>query len=202
MIRISLAFAQSPDPDLDEFATNVILKMSGNAAFASPPIPMSTLSTQQLAFHFDLSNMTQGGTQATALKIAARTALLTTLRTLAAYIESIPGITEATALTSGFKIIAQNRTPVTVVAPVISGVVNAGTGQLLVSLNPVNGAKGYEVEVSSQPGVWVRGGLFSSTRNMVVSGLTPGTMYALRARTLGPNNQLSNWSDSVSHMAI
>ncbi|MEP6821843.1 MAG: fibronectin type III domain-containing protein [Chthoniobacterales bacterium] len=42
----------------------------------------------------------------------------------------------------------------------------------------------------------------SSTREMVVSGLTPGQMYNFQVRAMGGSTGQSDWSDAVSHMSL
>src|ERR1035437_1296407 len=51
----------------------------------------------------------------------------------------------------------------------------------------------------ARPGNWTSGGGFSSGRNLVVVGLTPGTMYDFRVAFVGGNNATSEWSDLVAH---
>jgi hypothetical protein len=43
---------------------------------------------------------------------------------------------------------------------------------------------------------------YTDPNDVTPSGLTPGQMYAFRVRVHGSKNQLSDWSDVVSHMAI
>jgi len=50
--------------------------------------------------------------------------------------------------------------------------------------------------------VWVAAGYFTDPRNVTLVNLTPGTMYNIRVRVHGSSNQISDWSDPVSHMAI
>ena len=76
------------------------------------------------------------------------------------------------------------------------------TTQLIVRMPPVDNAKAYEVRVSSVPGQWLPGGLYGSTRDMIIHGLTPGTMYTVQVRAIGGLTGFSDWSDPVSHMSM
>ena len=43
--HVSLAFAQLPDAELGDFTQNVSTRMTGNPAFAAPPVTMPALTT-------------------------------------------------------------------------------------------------------------------------------------------------------------
>jgi len=58
------------------------------------------------------------------------------------------------------------------------------------------------VEVQAGDGAWQQAGIFSQGRRMVVTNLTPGTMYNIRVRVLGGSNGTSDWSMVNSRMAI
>jgi len=101
---ISLAFAQLPDTELDEFATNVIRKMTGNTVFPAPAIALTSLRTAQMAFNRAIITMKQGGSQISSTRIIARTTLIALLRTQASYVQDIADGSAATILQSGFQI--------------------------------------------------------------------------------------------------
>ena len=101
---ISLAFAQLPDTELDEFAANVIKKMTGNAVFPAPVIALTSLRTAHTAFNRAIAAMKQGGTQLSSARIIARTTLIALLRTQASYVQEVADGNAATILQSGFQI--------------------------------------------------------------------------------------------------
>ena len=51
-------------------------------------------------------------------------------------------------------------------------------------------------------GPWQAGGLFTGSRGMLLSGLTPGTTYCVHVRAVGGSTNYSDWSDPVSHMCM
>ena len=55
---------------------------------------------------------------------------------------------------------------------------------------------------SRRPRPWKTGGLFTDSRSMAVSGLTPGANYQFEARAIGGSTGQSDWSDAVSHMSM
>jgi hypothetical protein len=50
-------------------------------------------------------------------------------------------------------------------------------------------------------GPWIDGVTSSQARNIVQGGLTSGQTYEFALQAFGTNNQVSDWSDYVSHMA-
>jgi hypothetical protein len=42
-LRVSLDFAGYSDPDLDEFAGNVVTSLTGNTSFPNPPVTLANL---------------------------------------------------------------------------------------------------------------------------------------------------------------
>ena len=91
--------------------------------------------------------------------------------------------------------------------PVIAVVDNGHSGQLRVDAKKVVNARTYDVEKATigpdgVRGPWQAGGLFTKSRGMLLSGLTPGTTYAVHVRAVGGSTNYSDWSDPVSHMCM
>lgn len=59
-----------------------------------------------------------------------------------------------------------------------------------------------EVQTSTGTGVWTAAEYFTDPRDVTPTNMTPGQMYSLRVRVHGSLNQVSDWSDPVSHMAM
>ena len=113
----------------------------------------------------------------------------------------------ATLLSSGFHAVSMNRAHSALPAPVITGILNGTSGQLLPQIAPIANANGYEaryvaIGAGGTPGPSQAGGVFSNTRDLAVNGLTPGTAYAIQVRAHGGSTQYSDWSDSVQHMCL
>jgi len=200
-VIISLAFARLGDDPLADFALNVFNKMSGNAAFATPAITMPVLGAAQLLFRNSIAAVKDGGHPAALAKKAAREDLIAKLRVLADYVEKLPGITPAVAATSGFILRdATTHTPKTPAVPTIVKVFNVASTKLGVKIIGSTGIRFYEfrVTVAGKPPVTV--GSFSSTHDIVIPDLEPGTLYAVQCRAGVGNKMFSEWSDPVSHM--
>jgi hypothetical protein len=87
-------------------------------------------------------------------------------------------------------------------APTILKVVNNGTTQVLLRLSTVTNANSYEIQYTTDGGkTWISGGISSKALRIVLTNLTPGTVYTIQARALGGSTGQSIWSTPVSIMA-
>lgn len=64
-------------------------------------------------------------------------------------------------------------------------------------------ARNHKVQTSIDGGAsWQLRGLFGSTTETILTGLTAGTMYTIRLRAVGGSTGYGDWSDPVSHMSL
>lgn len=200
-LRISLDFATYSDADLDEFASNVVASLTGNAAFPTPPVTPADLGALNATFHDALVAAMPGGIQLTAAKKAARIELIDALRKESNYVQTHARKNLDVLLTSGFYANSTNRAQSPLEQPAILRVENAGTTKLLVRMTPVTNAKSYHVQISTAVNVWQDAGIFTQARRIVLGNLTPGTTYSIRTRAIGGSTGSSEWSNPVSLMA-
>lgn len=200
-LRVSLSFVTLPDGGLDEFTSNIITCLTGNASFPTPPVTLDNLKALQTAFANAVTAALQGGPQNTAVKNQAREALLDALRKDAAYVQSLASHDMAILLSSGYYASSTNRAQVELDVPAIVSIENTATRTLTLTVQPVDNAKAYEVQTSTAPGVWQHAATFTSTRSMVLENLAPGTTYTIQVRAVGGATGYSAWSDPVAHMA-
>ena len=206
-VRVLMDFVSMPDPSLDEFTETVISNMTGNASFPTPPVTIPALQTLLTTFATALGDQAQGGTAATSAKNDARAALVDALRQIALYVQVTSNNNLTTLLTSGFQAAKTNHTQTPLDQPVIGDLINGNSGELVARVKPVTNAHAYEVRYAvlgagGTLGPWQTGGLFTSTRNMVIAGLTPGTTYAVEVRAIGGSTGYSDWSNAVTHMSL
>ncbi len=103
---------------------------------------------------------------------------------------------------SGFESVPTPSAQSPLDVPTINYLGNLATTQLLMRLSSVDNANSYEVRISVDGGkTWVSGGISSQARRIVLSNLTPGTIYNVQARALGGSTGQSAWSTSASIMA-
>src|SRR5581483_186157 len=159
-VRVSLAFAQLPDAELAAFAENIIDSLTGNPTYPTPAVSIANLTTVLTAFTDALAAAAQGGPMQTAAKNAARETLLSQLRLEANYVQGIAGDNLAELLSSGFQSINTNRAQSPLDKPMVVGIDNEMSTQLVLRLQPVNNARAYEVQVKNGGG-WLPAGIFT-----------------------------------------
>jgi hypothetical protein len=200
--RVSLAFAQLPDKDLDNFAQGTIEGFTGNADLPSPTVPIAQITTLKQALVDALAAQVQGGTGATAAKNNARDALVTALRKNAGYVEITCNNDLAILLSSGYEASSTNRAQTPIEKVQIISVDHSASGQLKVRIKAIANAKGFDGRIKSGNGDWGPIQSFPSSRSIIFPGLTPGTTYTIQVRAVGGSTGLGDWSDPVSHMSM
>lgn len=206
--RVLLGFTHASDHELEETAGAVLLNLYANVAiYATPPIAKTVLQTKLTAFTNAIAAQEQGGTAATAAKNVAAADLVATLRLLALYVQTVidstPAYGLAELLLSGFDAVSTNRARQILGTPAIQSIKNEGAGVLGLKVKAVPHARTYEVQGKAEGDAAYKSmGLYSSTRGMNVTGLTPGAMYTFEVRAVGGNNGYSQWSDPVSHRSL
>ena len=200
--HILRSYQTQKDGELGETALHVSAEMDGNASFPTPPVKPADLATAANNFNVAVGVCQDGTKQDTIHKNALKAALIATLDTLADYVEANSNNNPEVMASSGFTLASTGKAPVAPVGTVsINAVRNSGAGCLNLDMNYGPNVWGFEVQVSTAPNVWVAAGYFTDPRNVTATNLTPGTLYAVRVRVHGSLNQISDWSDPVSHMA-
>ena len=96
-----------------------------------------------------------------------------------------------------------NRARHPLAAPAILSIANSGTAELTLRVKSAPNARTYEVQArtDSEPSFATKG-LYSNTRAMRITGLTPGALYTFQVRAIGGSTGYSDWSDPVSHRSL
>ena len=203
-LRVSRDFMRAPANDLANLADDVEDGLTGNPAFTTPPPPVlpADLATLNAALRAAITASDAGGKQQTADKYKAYKAVTGALRKDANYVENQSDNDQSTLLSSGFDIVSTNRAQAQLDQPVIVAILNFGTTQLLIRMLSILNAKSYQVQTATAAnGPWTEAGIFTQARRIVLSGLTPGTIYFVRARAIGGSTGYSEWSVPVPRMA-
>jgi hypothetical protein len=198
--KVNCAFTQLPDTAIADFADVVIAALTGNTGFPSLPVDLATLGTQKDDYLSKLAATAQGGTLATVEKNVARDVLVTSLRQTAAYVQSVASQDLTLLLSSGFQAASTNRAQSPLTAPVVLGIDNSFSTQLVLRLQPVPNARSYEVQYKNGGG-WLPAGIFTRARRIEIDSLTPGMTYTVQARAVGGSTGYSDWSAPQSCMA-
>lgn len=206
-LRVLLNFASATDHALEERATAVHGGLYGNPAYPSPPVTQTALLTAITNFSTSIATAEMGGPADTAAKNNLREILIGLLRQLATYVQENHGNNLATLLSSGFEAASTNTTSIPLETPSIKDIINGISGQLILRVEPVENARGYNVRYAligpnGAPGPFIGPVYFKSTRRMEINDLTPGGNYVFEVCALGGSTGQSDWSNPVSRMSL
>jgi hypothetical protein len=185
---------QLPNTAIADYTDTIISALTGNAGFPALPVSLILLGTQKTDYLAKLAATAQGGTLATAAKNVALDVLITSLRQTAAYVQSVASKDLMLLISSGFQPTSTNRAQSPLDTPLVLGIDNSVTTMLILRMQPVVNARSYEVQYQTGTGAWVAAGTFTQARRIVISGLTPGTVYNVQARAVGGSTGYSGWS--------
>jgi hypothetical protein len=195
-------YAEKSDADLGDFALNVSVKFTGNAALPDPPTSPASLKTQANAFIALIATALKGTTADTLNKDIARAALIATLDALASYVEMEAQNDPTVMMSSGFDL-ANPARPASVPPgnTSILSVTNLASGKFDLELLVAKNAWCYVVECIAQPSGPTLTMTFTAPHDAVFTGLIAGTLYQIRAKVMGSGNQETQWCEMVTHMA-
>jgi len=202
MNKLNSGFTRLTDTELDSKAAQIITALTGNASFPKPEPTLEVLQTKLTAYQTALAK--PDGVARTAAVRSAREDLSNTLQQLARNLELTPNVTDTQLATTGFDL--RKPTGQTSEAPLVPGNLRLKTtgvtGEVQFVFDSSARARAYEIQTTIDPntGNWTQNGMFSSTRAVVVGGLSRGKDIWGRVRALGPNNTSSGWSDPATVM--
>jgi hypothetical protein len=183
----------------------IVTCMSGNAAFAKPPIPYVPAVPPDPGAPLDMTarianlqtaitNYEDGGSQALIARDIAYAAVIEGVDALAFYVQTVARFNLPLLLASGFQARSSNRGQSELDVPAITGIDNDSPTALDVHATSVANAYGYEVQVCTGTGAWTSVKYSQQARTITLAGLTTGTVYQVRVRALGGSTGQSDWS--------
>ena len=184
------------------FGTNVGTNLDP-VLFPNLPVSPATLKTLAADLAAKQAATITGGSPTYAARDTAFDALTAALDSDADYVESVVKDNMEMLLATGYLPVSYNRTSSPLDDTAILGLLNNGTTQVLLQLQPVRNANVYQVETSADGGkTWVEACLPSSqARRILLANLVPGTTYLVRARAVGGSTGASNWTATGSIMS-
>jgi hypothetical protein len=205
-IRVSLRFAAGSDHGVESTAGKVLANLFGVPEFSDPPVIQDDLAVADEAFTASLAAMANGGKQATAHKNACRVVLVGMLKNLALFVQIRSAGSLSLLLSSGFDAASNNRTRVPQPKPIVIRIAGGMSGQTILAVTSNTNARSWQSQYAligedGVPGEWTDGDPSTSSRAIVIGGLIPGRLYALRVRSVGGSNGTSDWSDPITHRA-
>lgn len=194
-------YAQKMDGQLGDVALHVATSLNGNGNFITPPLTPAAITTQATALNVAVAKAIHGTPADTLDKNTKRDALIAALDMLANYVELMAGNDPQKILSSGFELASTTRQQLAPGMTSIMSVTNVASGKLGLDLQVANNAWAYVVEYTALPNGAVKTATFTNPHDVVLEGLTPGSVYSMRVQVMGSANQTSEWCDSVSHMS-
>src|SRR5437879_5942172 len=127
------------DHEIEETGGAVVTRLYGNKNFTTPPPPVDQATVQGALTDFTLAvaASAQGGIHATNEKNKKRHELIVLLRKLGLYVQGNCNDDVAILTSSGFRAASRTRTLGPLPKPVIGGIDNGHTTQLLVTVQKI-----------------------------------------------------------------
>jgi len=199
IIKPQLGFVGMSDNDLLKRLNAVHDGMLNNPAYPSPPIDMPGFKSAIDTFTAAVAATLDGGKTATTDRDKRRADAIIMLRLLGHYVEAVCKNDMKTFVSSGFAPATTVRTPAQPVsAPLIVAVDQGNTGQLVITIKKVAGARNYEVRYAALPAAgattnWTVRTVANAKPPTAISNLTPGGTYTFQVRAFGKLG-FSDWS--------
>jgi hypothetical protein len=202
-IRTSRRYAKLPDAQLSDFAAQVIAGLTGSTSFPTPPVLPAALTTLRTTFDNAIVAAATGGSMETAVKNAARVALLAALNKDASYVDINCNDDLSTLLSSGFEAASTNRAQTVLDAPQIVAVDQGQSGELKVRVKGDPNAKSYVGRIKQASGSEFGPSIsFQNSKSILFDGLTAGVSYVMRVCAIGGSTGQSDWSETGPNMAM
>jgi hypothetical protein len=182
--------------------------LKDNPNFTTPPVDLTVFKSNLDSLATLNTEAKDGSKKVIAQKNKQQAVVIKQLRMLGRYVEVTCNGEMAIFKSSGFQPKSTTKTPPQPLpVPVIRKVKHGPTtGQLVVQVKGDRKASSHELRFSAvingaAPSSWVTQQFGSVKPPVVISNLTPGTVYAVQVRALGPLG-FTNWSDSDTCMCI
>lgn len=195
--------------DFFEYSAAKLVTFGSNVAVNLDPtkflnLPFSPTVIKGLADDLNMKQaaMITGGSVETAARNKAFNALTAALDADADVVEMVVGNDMEMLLGTGYLPASTNRTSSPLDDTSIVALLNNGTTQALLRLETVTNARNYQVQTSIDGGkTWLDCCISSKAYRIVLTGLTPGVTYAVRARAIGGSTGASDWTSPGSIMS-
>jgi hypothetical protein len=201
-IRTSRAFSRLPDTDLSAFTGGVIEGLTGNTDLPDPPVKPADLAALKKTFDDAIVAAADGGTLLTAQKDAARAELVAALNKDASYVDINCDEDLAILLSSGFQPVSTNRAQVVLDPPVITRATYGQAGEIKLGVTGDSNRKAIQGRIKAMGGEFGPVITFKNSKNILFKGLTAGTTYVMQLMGLGGSTGQSDWSESVTKVAL
>lgn len=188
MIPINTSFGNLTDADFEVTTQNILLRLKTEKIFTPPFAGLADLEAALTAFSEAFVQAINGDRVAIARKNAARKTVDKILIKAAGYVTMIAGDDVTIIVMAGFTARKPRSPRPSIVVPenlkVVSG---SNPGEILISVDAVDGVQNYSFEYATDPlvesSIWI---VELDTRSVhLVTGLKPGQKYWFRVAAVG-----------------
>ena len=181
--------------------------MDGNPKLPEPPVKIFDFKLSLEIFIAAVTVAQDGGKKAIAERNKQRRAFIRMMNKQADYVEEVAGTDVTVVVNAGFQVLGGPVPAQELNQPTIDKIVQKHMGQQQVFLASIAGARIYQVcygiagPGGTPPLSWIATLDLASPRPApVISGLTPGTVYAFQVRAFGRLGW-TKWSELVTKMS-
>ena len=180
---------------------DALVKNSGQ--FPGLPVSLAVLQAAIDDFTNKFNAAIKGSVAQTQAKNTARAALLDLLDTLARHVEGVALGSADIIRAGGFDLRKTGYSPQTPLSkPTNIRAVNVASTQVQLRAKAQRNVRTVKAQYRTAGGPWQDGGDFPNTKVVVVRNLVPGTVYDFRVQFIGGSTGATEWSDTLTHMAI
>jgi len=205
-IRALVGLRKLPEGTIKDLLAGSLKGLTVNAkVFPKPPIELAEYQATIEAYQAAIPAALDGSKTAVANKNKLLETAIQMYVELAHYVQANCKNDLATFLSSGFVPASSTKTPPQPLdQPSIAVEQGPVTGQLKAKIGSVPKAGTYHLRHAAVPSgggvppTWTEQ-YITSTKPMLIGGLTPGTIYTFQVRALGPLG-FTDWSDAVNRM--
>ena len=205
-IKAILGFHGVSDSDVLKACNTAYSGLLNNTAYPNPPVPLPVFRQALDSFNALIVDAEDGGKKSISAKDKQRRAVIKVYESLGHYVEGACNDDPATFATSGFTAKSNTRTAPQPLAPAKFSSIDRGpnSGQAVVKVESQTGTIAYDVHYALEGtggalGPWTTLTLTSS-KKVIVSGLTPAGTYQFQVRALGKLGY-TDWSPSMTFIA-
>lgn len=185
-------YADQRDAELLAFGRSIYPAMNGNVYFPNPIPPMAAFLQALDAYDEALTDAKTGSRNAVAIKNASKLTIVSMLRSMATYVNSVSNGNPVMLTSSAFKL-AKDREPVYIGQPVIAAVLQgSNVGGMIVKVQTDRGTVSLLYQAAPDPineqTEWIT--VADTRTKFEFTGLEEGKKYWFRVAAIGSNGQI------------
>ena len=206
-LHIALGYTGLTDTDVASEALGAHDGVKAHPELFPNPPDLDAFMASIQTFEGSIAAAKDGGKKAVSEKNKARAVTIKLMRQLGHYVEANCKDDITIINASGYKVAAKTKVPPQPVSKGVIDKVDAGAvpGEIVVKAKAIPKARSYVLRsaplgADGKPGTWTEIAL-TNPRKISVTGLTPGTTYALQIKALGVLG-FGDWSDVALRMSL